>query len=369
MPTNSYVRWWGDTHEQTLLQNLMTEAIKFHGFDVIYMPRSMRREDTLYNEDILSKFTQTYPIEVYLKNVQGWDGQGNFLSKFGLRVDDKMSIMISRERFDELIPRARFTSGQLTVAPNSTEVSGNNTKFKSELRVGDQITTTSSGQTRIIASIQNNKTLTVTEPFVYAVNNEYFSVAIAPETPLPPARPMEGDLIYFPAPLHVIMEIKYIQHEKSQGQFYPLGKLTFYEVDCEIWMYSNELLETGDPDVDAFAQQYEYQIDLELAEGGTGAYDVDERVYQGPNLAEAIASGKVVSWDAANRVLRISNVTGEFAKGTLVVGDGSTAAYYLGEDPNKLLLPTTKAADNQYLNDEDNDIVDSREVNRIFGGV
>lgn len=370
MPTNSYVRWWNDTNEQNLLQNLMTEAIKFHGFDVTYMPRSLRREDTLYNEDILSKFTQTFPIEAYLKNVQGWDGQGNFLSKFGLRVDDKMTLMISRERFDEIIPAARLTTGQITAAANETEVTGNNTKFKKELRAGDQITTTSSGQTRTIVSIASNTKLTVSAPFTYAVTSEYFSVPVAADLPVAPSRPMEGDLIYFPAPLHVIMEIKYIQHEKSQGQFYPLGKLTFYEVDCEIWTYSNELLATGDPEVDAFAQQYEYQMDLELsATNGSGTYDVGEQVFQGTNLAEATASGTVVSWDAVNHILRIGQNAGEFVTGTLVKGDGSGAAYYLGEDPNKLLLPTTKAADNQYLNDEDNDIVDSREVNRIFGGV
>lgn len=369
MPTNSYVRWWGDTNEQNLLQNLMTEAIKFHGLDVIYMPRSMRREDTLYNEDILSKFTQTFPIEVYLKNVMGWDGQGNFLSKFGLRVDDKMSVMISRERFEELIPRARFTSGQITVSPDDTEVSGTNTKFKTELRVGDEITTTSSGQTRVVATIKNNTTLTVTQPFTYAVANEYFAVAAPPNIALPPSRPMEGDLIFFPAPLHVIMEIKYIQHEKSQGQFYPLGKLTFYEVDCEIWSYSHEVLQTGDTDVDAFAQQYEFQVSLEMAEGGTGTYDIGESVYQGNLLTDATATGNVVSWDAAGRVLRIGNMTGEFTQGLLVKGDTSGAEFYLGDAPDRLLLPSTKAADNQYLDDEDNSIIDRREINRIFGGV
>ena len=370
MPTNSYVRWWNDTNEQTLLQNLMTEAIKFHGLDVIYMPRSMRREDTLYNEDILSKFTQTYPIEVYLKNVQGWDGQGDFLSKFGLRVDDKMTLMISRERFEEIIPAARRTTGQITAAVNETEVTGNNTKFKKELRAGDQITTTSSGQTRTIVSIVSNTKLTVSAPFTAAVTAEYFSVPVAADLPVAPARPMEGDLIYFPAPLSVIMEIKFIQHEQAQGQFYPLGKLTFYDVSCEAWTYSHEVLETGDPDVDAYAQQYEYQMDLELsATDGSGTYDVGEHVFQGGTLADATATGTVVSWDAANRILRISNVTGNFVSGTLVKGDGSGASYYLGDAPNPLLLPTTKAADNQYLNDEDNDIIDSREINRIFGGV
>lgn len=368
MPTNSHVRWWNDTNEQNLLQNLMTEAIQFYGLEVIYLPRSLRREDLLYSEDILSKFTSTYPIEVYLKNVNGWDGQGDFLSKFGLRIDDKISIMISRERFDEIVPRTRTTTGQITAAAGDTTVTGNNTKFQSELNAGDEITTTSSGQTRTINSITNSTSLTVSVAFTSVVTAEYFSVATDVDEVVPPSRPMEGDLIYFPAPLNTIMEVRFVEHEKSQGQFYPLGKLTHYSVNCESWNYSHELIQTGDADVDALAPKYEYQLDLELsAASGSGTYTAAESVYQGPSLADATASGVVVSWDATNRVLRISNLTGDFATETLVRGASSAASYYLGEAPNKLLLPTSKTADNLYLNEQDNDIIDIREVHRIFG--
>lgn len=377
MATNSYVRWWTDTSEQNLLQDLMTEAIKFHGFDLVYMPRSMRREDTLYNEDILSKFTSTYSIEAYLKNVTGWDGQGDFLSKFGLRVDDKMTLMISRERFDEIIPRARVTSGQISVEVDGVVVTGNNTKFRQELKVGDVIITSRSGQSRTIVSIESNTKLTVDTPFTSQVDAEYFSIPVTNPTVLPtdrsnlpPSRPMEGDLIYFPEPLNVMMEVKFVEHEKSQGQFYPLGKLTYWEVQCEIFTYSHEVIETGDPEIDVYARTYEYQQDLFLVqESGSGTYDVGERVYQGTNLAESTASADVVSWDTDNRILRVGNITGEFAASSLVVGDGSQAAYYLEEAPNTLLMPNTKAADNNYLDEQDNDIIDRREVHRIVGGV
>lgn len=370
MATNSYVRWWNDTNEQNLLQSLMTETIKFHGFDLVYMPRSMRREDTLYNEDILSKFTATYSIEAYLKNVTGWDGQGDFLSKFGLRVDDKISVMISRERFDEIIPRARLTVGQISAAAGGVVVTGNNTKFRTELRVGDTLITSRSGQSRTVVSIESNKKLTVDAAYTTAVESEYFSIPTPIDQPLPPSRPMEGDLIYFPAPLNTMMEVKFVEHEKSQGQFYPLGKLTYWEVQCELFTYSHEVIETGDPEIDVYARTYEYQQDLFLVqESGSGTYDVGERVYQGTNLAESTASADVVSWDTDNRILRVGNITGEFAASSLVVGDGSQAAYYLEEAPNTLLMPNTKAADNNYLDEQDNDIIDRREVHRIVGGV
>ncbi len=100
------------------MQDLMTEAIQFFGFDVVYLPRTLRKEDVLYNEDILSQFTSTYPIEVYLKSVAGWEGNGNFLDKFGLQIEHTMTIMISRERFPEAVPvLTRPTEGDWVYLP------------------------------------------------------------------------------------------------------------------------------------------------------------------------------------------------------------------------------------------------------------
>jgi len=370
MATNSYVRWWTDTNEQNLLQGLMTEAIKFYGFDLVYMPRALRREDTLYNEDILSKFTATYSIEAYLKNVTGWDGQGDFLSKFGLRVDDKISLMISRERFDQIIPRARITTGRITADVTGTIVSGNNTKFRTELTVGDVVVTSRSGQSRTVVSIESNTKFTIDAPYTTAVDAEYFSIPTPIDQPLPPSRPMEGDLIYFPEPLNVMMEVKFVEHEKSQGQFYPLGKLTFWEVQCEIFTYNHEVIETGDPSIDIYSQTYAYQQTLYLAtESGDGTYEVGEHVYQGAYLSDSTASADVISWDAENHILRVGNIKGEFIPTTLVVGQSSQASYYLETAPNTLLMPNTKAADNIYLDEQDSDIIDTREVHRIVGGV
>lgn len=368
MATNQYVRWWDDTNEQNLLQSLMTEAIKFHGLDVVYMPRSMRREDTLYNEDVLSKFTSVYNIETYVKNVMGWDGQGDFLSKFGLRVDDKVTILISRERFEQLVPATRRTSGTISADTASTTVTGTNTRFKKDVRVGDTITTVSSGQLRAVTAVTNNSSLTINSAFTTTVTNEYFSVPPATGILAPAARPTEGDLIYFPYPLNVMMEVKFVEHEKSQGQFYPLGKLTFYEVHCEIWTYSHEVIETGEEEIDEYAQQYEYQLDLELG-SGSGTYTANEKIYQGSSLSEAAATGNVVSWDDTNKILRVKNITGTFATQQLVKGDSSGAAYYLDEDPDTMLLPADPTADNEYLNEEDNDIIDRRQQHRIVGGV
>jgi hypothetical protein len=367
MPTNSYVHWWNDANEQNLLQELMTEAIQFHGFDVVYLPRSMRREDTFYNEDVLSLFTQTYPIEVYLKNVLGWEGQGDFLSKFGLQVDDKITVMISRDRFNELIPRARFTRGQISADAGGTTITGTNSKFKTDLRVGDDLTTTSSGQTRTVTAIKNNTSLTVSTAFDISVEMEYFSVPLADDIKPEESRPMEGDLVYMPAPFNAMMEVKFVVHERAAGQFYPLGKKTFYEVQLELYTYSHETIATGDSDIDVFQNEVTYTIDLSLGATGSGSYVVGETVYQGSSVETSTATGVVTEWDADNHLLRLSTLTGTFANSIAVIGQTSGASYVLSETPDALDTPNDPNDDNAYIATQDDDIIDTRETNRITG--
>src|SRR5690606_1202292 len=79
-------------------------AIRFHSFEVVYLPRSLQRFDTLLNEDILSQFTETYRIDTYIQDTGGWGGTGDFLTKFGMKVNDQVNLMISRETFIDLIP-------------------------------------------------------------------------------------------------------------------------------------------------------------------------------------------------------------------------------------------------------------------------
>lgn len=103
MPTNPYVRLFDDRAEQQLLQELTDETISMFGFDVVYLPATLRREDVLYNEDVLRQYTQTYTIEAYIVNVDGWQGQNNLMSKFGLQLNQQTAIRISRARFQQIV--------------------------------------------------------------------------------------------------------------------------------------------------------------------------------------------------------------------------------------------------------------------------
>jgi hypothetical protein len=103
MPTNFFFNNFPTdqiTSEQLLVEDLVIEAMQIHGMDVYYMPRtSGDSEDMLYGEDTLRKYTTAYSLEMYLENVTGMDGEGDFMSKFGLEIRDELTLLVSRRRF------------------------------------------------------------------------------------------------------------------------------------------------------------------------------------------------------------------------------------------------------------------------------
>jgi hypothetical protein len=103
MPTNFYFNNFPAdqiTSEQLLVEDLVIEAMQIHGMDVFYMPRtSGDSEDMLYGEDSLKRYTTAYNLEMYLENVTGMDGEGDFMSKFGLEIRDEITLLVSRRRF------------------------------------------------------------------------------------------------------------------------------------------------------------------------------------------------------------------------------------------------------------------------------
>tara|TARA_B100000035_G_scaffold297952_1_gene291220 strand:+ start:323 stop:1429 length:1107 start_codon:yes stop_codon:yes gene_type:complete len=102
MATNSYFTQ-GTTGEQDLVGDLVVEQIKMFGKDVYYLPRTLVNEDTVFTEDALSSFNAAYPIEAYIENVNGFGGDGDLFSKFGVRISDQVNFIISRTRFTEAV--------------------------------------------------------------------------------------------------------------------------------------------------------------------------------------------------------------------------------------------------------------------------
>ena len=106
------------TSEQLLVEDLVIEAMKIYGMDVFYLPRSSRDQvDYLFGEDTLKQYTSAFPIEMYLENVTGMDGEGDFISKFGLEIRDEVSLLVSRRRFAATVAQNRPNEGDLIYIP------------------------------------------------------------------------------------------------------------------------------------------------------------------------------------------------------------------------------------------------------------
>jgi len=93
----------GSPGEQRLVQDLINEQLKIYGVDVIYIPRKFVKKQTIIKEIQSSKFDDNFAIEAYVNNYDGYTGQGDILTKFGMSLKDELSLIISKERFEDFI--------------------------------------------------------------------------------------------------------------------------------------------------------------------------------------------------------------------------------------------------------------------------
>ena len=189
----------GSFGEQRLIQELINEQLKIYGIEVTYIPRKFVRKQTIIEEIQSSKFDDNFLLEAYLNNYDGYSGAGDIMTKFGVSVRDEVSLVISRERFEDFI--SPFLEGY----------------DDSEIEVYD--------------------------------------------------RPREGDLVYFPLGKR-LFEVKFVEHEKP---FYQLGKNYVYELQCELFEYEDEVLDTSIDEVDEVLEDKGYIVDLQLVSGGSNA--------------------------------------------------------------------------------------------------
>lgn len=175
MPTNVYFNNFAASQEQLLIENLIVESIRIYGHDLYYMPRTKESKDEIYGEDASSRYDRAFMIEMYIKNVDGFEGDGSFLSKFNIEIRDQVTFSVARRVFTD--------------------------------------------------EIGTNELL---------------------------PRPNEGDLIYFPLNSKVF-QVKYV---KNDAIFYQLGALQIWDITCEVYEYSGEILNTSIPEVDSIQVNY-----------------------------------------------------------------------------------------------------------------
>ena len=192
----------GSPGEQRLVQDLINEQLTVYGVEVYYLPRKIFKTDNIIREIQSSKFDDVFLIEAYINNYDGYAPGSDLMTKFGLKLQNEISLTISRERYEDFI--APFLEG-----------------ISSGIREG-----------RIL---------------------EYdFADLIT--------RPKEGDLIYFPLGER-LFEIKRVESEKP---FYQLGKNYVYELNCELYEYENELIDTAVEEVDNTVEDEGYVTTLRL---------------------------------------------------------------------------------------------------------
>jgi len=132
--SNKYFNLYRQKQEQNLLQDLVEEAIKIHAIDVIYLPRVLEQVDKIFREDPLANFNDYHHIEAYIKDYDGFQGDGNILSKFGLEIKNQITFSISRKSFSKVFGSEmnRPNEGDLIYLPLSTAVGLYEIKFVSE---------------------------------------------------------------------------------------------------------------------------------------------------------------------------------------------------------------------------------------------
>ena len=197
----------GSSGEQNLVQDLINEQLKIYGIDVYYIPRKLLKTDDILNEVQSSKFDDTFIIEAYLNNYDGYAPDSDIMTKFGLRLKNEISLVISKERFEEII--SPYLAEIMSVARN----------------------------------YYPGEDLVITD------------------------RPKEGDLIYFPLGER-LFEIKRVEVEKP---FYQLGKSYVFELSCELFEYEDEEISTGVAEIDETMEDVGYITDLKLVAFGETA--------------------------------------------------------------------------------------------------
>jgi hypothetical protein len=235
MSTNFFFNNFKSSQEQLLLENLIIEAIKIYGEDMYYMPRKLGNFDRLYTADDQSHYEQAFMVELYIKSVDGFAGDGNFMSKFGLEIRDQVVFSMAQRIFNQEI--------------------GENTNL---------------------------------------------------------VRPNEGDLIYFPLNKKCF-QIKYVNKFEM---FYQLGALQTWEMTCELFEYSNEIINTGIPEIDI----------LQLTKS-TNILDYSIRDEQGMPLADE--DGNYLVAERYN----LENITGGFAENEVIQNESDDFIDFTHMDP------------------------------------
>jgi hypothetical protein len=128
MPTNVYFDT-GTKPEQHLYEDLIIEQLQIYGQDVYYIPRKMAGVDNIFGEDNSSSFEDSYLIEMYMETIDGYEGEKDLMSKFGLDIQDDATFVVARRRWEQfvsvdnnIIVSSRPNEGDLIYFPKASKL-------------------------------------------------------------------------------------------------------------------------------------------------------------------------------------------------------------------------------------------------------
>ena len=308
------------TTEKNLYRDLVKEAIQIYGHDVYYMDRELVAEDTVLGEDSLSKFITQHPIEMYVEDGEGYAGDKEIMTQFGLENRNEITFVVSKTRFQEMDRQVQLEDGTDSSSGGSILL-----------------------ETGSIDQSDDSSTLTT----VSGDNNFYI---IQDTAATDSDRPLEGDLVYHPI-LKRIFEISFVDHDEP---FHQLDSNPVYKLRCRQYEYSSERLDTGISAIDAVeddlsTQALIYQFTLEQS----SAVNEDIRLEWG--IADA---GLLLEETDAD------NITGE--NDSTSVGESiilENGSYLLNEDYIIGDFSSDKTAQNELFDRLDDDILDFTESN------
>ena len=95
--------------EQNLYEDIIIESLKIYGQDVYYLPRTVMEEDRILGDAVTSRFSSSYKIEMYIENTEGFDGEGDLFTRFGVEIRDEATFIVSRRRWKSVVASADNT--------------------------------------------------------------------------------------------------------------------------------------------------------------------------------------------------------------------------------------------------------------------
>ena len=241
--------------ERNLYKDLIKEAIQIYGHDVYYVDRTIVARDNVLGEDALSKFTNAQPIEMYVEDSEGFGGDKEIITQFGLENRNEITFVVSKEKFQQLDSQITLedgtdtTGGSILLEAGSIQVSNLTTLSKYFI--------TDESDNNILNEDGSGGKIMSEES-----GNDFYIIQDTATTDAD--RPLEGDLIYHPV-LAKMFEINFVDHDEP---FYQLDNNPVYKLRCKSFEYSSEALDTGISTIDEIEDDLststnEFQFTLE----------------------------------------------------------------------------------------------------------